>query len=235
MSFVTPASLRAYRTLTGMTRAELAKILGGVSEADVLRDIERMKFDRVFLGHHQKLESILLAMDDEMDLALDVDGVPEFLFTFPNEECFRFFEPELFERFMFASVHQMFTARLVQEYRLDSCGDTNMIPTIVEIQQGLYLEHLGLKHDEENFRKRQIERNSHFDQIDRAYASAPAAAHSARTGAAEPYRIWLEGYAKFDTMEDRTDWARSMIAKIRYTDGLPSRSAKATRKEREEA
>lgn len=147
MNTVTPGDLRAMRLLLGMSRDELARLLG--TTADEMRTLERSRTHFVYEQHATMLNEMLSAVTKLIDKSLDRDP-PRFLFTFPNDGAFSDYEPELASWMKLNSVHLMFTARL-----LDAWMANGHRPTVMEIVPAQYEEHLA-KHGADDSESQRI-------------------------------------------------------------------------------
>lgn len=154
----TPADLLAMRALLGMDRAELATVLE--IPADELRTLERMRTHFVYQGHIDLLEDMLEKVSDLIGGIIETGARPDFIFTYPRDEVFAIYEPELASWMRFASVHRMFAARLQDEMiRLDHR------PTLAEIVPAQYEEFMSTNRLVDSHETRTAWANAHLRVI----------------------------------------------------------------------
>lgn len=135
-TMTTPADLLSMRLLLGMSREE-AGILFNVPASEI-KVLESMRTHFVYEGHVKTLETMLTRVSDLL-IELTSEGAPkpEFLFTHRNDGAFADYEPKLAEWMKFNSVHQMFIARLQDEWM--QLGHRPTIVTVIPTQYEEYL------------------------------------------------------------------------------------------------
>jgi transcriptional regulator with XRE-family HTH domain len=142
---ITPTYLRVARTLLGMSQAEAATLLQ--ITPDEARNLERGRTHFVFDGHANLVGAMLEQVNRLIETST-ADGVkpPDFLITFPNDEVFHRFEPELASWMVFNTVHTMFIARLFDEWL-----SVGIAPVLLDLVPQQYAEFLK---DERDSRER---------------------------------------------------------------------------------
>jgi transcriptional regulator with XRE-family HTH domain len=129
----TPADLRAMRMLLGLSQEQVVKIIG-VSHGEV-RTLEKGRTHFIYRGHAAILEGMVTQVNALLEANLGDDAAaPEFLFVYPNDDVFLEMEPRL-AWMRHASVHQMYAARLMDEWVMRGHR-----PAIVEIVPHQYQE-----------------------------------------------------------------------------------------------
>src|SRR5260370_997357 len=109
----TPSDLRSMRLLLGLSLREAGILLGGLTP-DTVKNLERTRAGHFYEQHLTLLEALLTRINYMIDDTLDAPRAA-FLITYPNDDAFRDYEPELVKWMRFNSIHLMFVARLRDE------------------------------------------------------------------------------------------------------------------------
>lgn len=136
---ITPSYLKMTRMLLGLSQGEAAKLLDLRNQEEV-RNLERGRTFFIYQGHADLLTKMLTRVNQLLEDSLQGEA-PEFLFCYPNFEVLEIYEPRL-AWMRLVSVHQMFIARLFDEWQ--QAGHS---PTIVELVPSQYQQFLLGKAD----------------------------------------------------------------------------------------
>jgi len=101
------------RLLLGLSLQEAGLLLGGLTP-DTVKNLERTRAGHFYEQHLSMLEVLLARTNEMIDDALDAPRT-DFLITYPNDDAFRNYEPDLVKWMRFNSMHLMFVARLRDE------------------------------------------------------------------------------------------------------------------------